>query len=129
MFRENVFETVLSAAVAIFAIGFLLLLRWNTGIGSLSSYEINAVLGHADGLAAGTDVKIAGVKIGRITEVDLEPGTYRVKLTMEIRSDIKIPTDSKLSVSSAMMSSPYLTISPGHSNRTVSVGGGLVEKP
>src|SRR6185437_2753669 len=110
MFKHNIFETCLSALIALFAAGFLLFVRWQTGIGSLSSYQVEALMRQADSLAVGTDVKIAGVKVGRITQLAFEPKSYRVKMTMDIRSGVRIPADSHLSVSSGMMSSPYLTI-------------------
>jgi phospholipid/cholesterol/gamma-HCH transport system substrate-binding protein len=128
MFRHNVFETLLSAAIALFAIGFLALLRWQTGTGSLSSYEMGAILARADGLSVGTDVKIAGVKVGRIADLSLEPRKYGVRLRLEIKSDIPIPEDSRLSVTSGIMSSPYLTISPGQSGKKVAPGGTLASK-
>jgi phospholipid/cholesterol/gamma-HCH transport system substrate-binding protein len=128
MFRHNVFETLLSAAIALFAIGFLALLRWQTGTGSLSSYEMGAILARADGLSVGTDVKIAGVKVGRIADLSLEPRKYGVRLRLEIKSDIPIPDDSRLSVTSGIMSSPYLTINPGHSGKKVAPGGTLASK-
>jgi phospholipid/cholesterol/gamma-HCH transport system substrate-binding protein len=125
MSKVNSFEIILSGLIALFAIGFLAFLRWETGIGSLSSYEMNAIMAHADGVKDGTDVKIAGVTVGRITGVVLEPKTYRVKVQMEIRSGVRIPADSRLSVSGALMSSPYLTISPGRSKDSINPGGTL----
>jgi phospholipid/cholesterol/gamma-HCH transport system substrate-binding protein len=128
MSRPNVFEIVLSAMVVLCAAGFLVFLRLQTGIGGLSSYEMNAELAKADGLAVGTDVKIAGAKVGRVTDLALEPRTYHVKLQMEIRSGIPIPTDSRLSVSGGTMSSTYLNINPGRSPQTVPPGGTLGAK-
>lgn len=125
MAKINSFETILSGLIALFAVGFLVFLRWETGIGSLSSYEMSAIMAHADGIKDGTDVKIGGVTIGRIIGLALEPKTYRVKVQMEIRSGVRIPADSRLSVSGALMSSPYLTISPGHSKNSISPGGTL----
>ncbi|MGH6827952.1 MAG: MlaD family protein [Rhizomicrobium sp.] len=125
MFKENIFETLLSGAIALFAVGFLLFMRWQTGIGSLSSYQIGAMLRQVDSLAVGTDVKIAGVKVGRVADLTFEPKTYRVRMMMDIRSDVQIPADSRLSPMSAMMSSPYLSIAPGHSTKMVAPGGML----
>lgn len=125
MFKDNIFETGLSAVIALFAVGFLVYMRWETGIGSLSSYQINAMLRQADSLTVGTDVKIAGVKVGRVTDLTFEPKSYRVRMTMDIRKDVHIPADSHLSVSAGVMSSPYLTIAPGHSKEMVNAGGTL----
>ena len=116
----------MGAAVILLAAGFLAFMRWQTGTGSFSSYRIRAEMAHADQLNVGTDVRIGGVTIGRISRLTLEPRTYRVKIDMDIRSGIPIPRDSRLGVSGAMMSSPYLTISPGHSPQPVPPDGNLV---
>lgn len=125
MLKANSFETILSALIALFAVGFLVFVRLQTGIGSLSSYDMSAIMTQADGISDGSDVKIGGVTIGRITGLALEPKTYRVKVQMEIRSGVRIPADSRLSVTSALMRSPYLTITPGHSKKTISPGDTL----
>jgi hypothetical protein len=47
---------------------------------------------------------------------------------MEIRSDVLIPQDSRLGVSGGTMSSPYLSINPGHSKDLVPPGGELLNR-
>ena len=126
MFRNNGVEVILGAAVILLAAGFLAFMRWQTGTGSFTSYRIHAEMAHADQLNIGTDVRIGGVTIGRISRLSLEPRTYRVRIDMDIRTGVPIPQDSRLGVSGAMMSSPYLTISPGHSQETVPPDGSLV---
>ena len=125
MFKDNMFETLLSASIIVFAAGFLIFMRLETGIGSLSAYQITAALKQADGLSTGTDVKIAGLKVGAVTGLALEPKTYRVTAKINIRSDIKIPVDSSLSVSGGSMNSPYLSIKPGKSASIIPPGGTL----
>ena len=81
-----------------------------TGIGSLSGYEINARLPKVDGLAVGTDVRLSGIKIGTVTDLTLDPKTYLVTVHMNIRDDIKLPTDSSVLVTSAgFLGSQYLS--------------------
>lgn len=59
-------------------------------------YEISADLVDAAGLQVGNEVRIAGVKVGRITDVRLTGEAARVE--MEIAGDIRIPADSALEV-------------------------------
>lgn len=125
MSRNNGFETVLSAAVILLALGFFAFMRWQTGSGSFSSYRISADMTHADQLNVGTDVRLAGVVIGRIARLTLDPRTYHVNVEMDIRSDLLIPADSRLDISGGIMSSPYLSISPGHDKDHVQPGGTL----
>ena len=95
-----------------------------TGSGSLSGYEINARLPKVDGLGIGTDVRLAGIKIGTVTDLTLDPKTYLVTVHMNIRDDIKIPSDSSVLVTSAgFLGSQYLSITPGGEDKMMVAGG------
>ena len=76
-----------------------------------------------DGLAVGTDVRLAGIKIGTVSDLTLDPKTYLVTVHMNIRNDIKLPTDSSVLVTPAgFLGGQYLSITPGR--RRQDDGGG-----
>ena len=123
MQRNNVAETLIGAAVVAVAIGFLAFAYLRTGSGSLSGYQVNARLAKADGLAAGTDVRLAGVKIGSVTDLSLDPKTYLVTVRMNIRDDIKLPTDSSILVTQAgFLGGQYLSVTPGGDEKMMAAG-------
>jgi len=126
MQRIGIFETLLSAAVIALGVGFLVFLLWQTGTGSLSSYQIGARVKTADGIKAGTDVRIGGVKVGTVESLELDRKTYMVNLRLSIREDIQVPVDSQIGVGSGMVSSAALSITPGRAKETVTPGGVLV---
>ena len=101
--QNNVAETVIGAIVVAVAVIFLVFAYTRTGSGSLSGYEVNARMPKVDGLGIGTDVRLAGIKIGIVSDLTLDPKTYLVTVHMNIRDDIKIPADSSLLVTSAGM--------------------------
>jgi len=115
MRKNSIFEILLCAAIIAVAAGFMVFMRMRTGIGSVTSYALTARLTRVDGLNIGTDVRLGGVKIGTVTGLSLEPGTFLADVRMDIRSDIGIPADSGVGISTGVMSSPYLAIAPGHS--------------
>ena len=125
MQRAGIFETLLSAAVIVLAVGFLMFLLWQTGTGSLSSYEMSARIKSADGIKPGTDVRIGGVKVGTVESLQLNGRDYAVDVKLAIRDDIKVPDDSAVAIGSGMLSSPALTINPGRSKTVVPAGGTL----
>ncbi len=125
LFKNHTFESLFAAAIAVFALSFFLFMRWQTGTGSFSTYEITTTVRQIDGISQGSDVRIAGVKIGTVEQLALDPRTYRIHLTMAIRSDVRIPSDSALSVAGGTMTSFYLAIKPGRSESTVPSGGEL----
>ena len=123
----GIFETLLSAVVILLATGFLGFLTWQTGTGSLSSYELSARLRSADGIKPGADVKLAGVKIGSVEAMALarDGKRYAVDLKLAIRSDIPVPADSRLVIGGGLLSSNTLSIAPGRSKVMAAAGGTL----
>jgi phospholipid/cholesterol/gamma-HCH transport system substrate-binding protein len=121
------FETMLSAAVVLLAVGFFAFLLWQTGTGSLSSYELAARLHSADGVKPGADVKLAGVKIGSVESMTLvkDAKRYGVDLKLAIRQDIQLPEDSRLVIGGSMLSSTGLSVAPGRSKTMAKPGGTL----
>jgi len=121
--QNNIAETIIGAIVVVVAVAFLAFAYMRTGTGSLSGYEINARLPKVDGLGVGTDVRLAGVKIGSVTNLVLDPKTYLVTVHMNVRSDIRIPADSSVLVTSAgILGSSYLSITPGGDDKMMAAG-------
>jgi phospholipid/cholesterol/gamma-HCH transport system substrate-binding protein len=123
MQQNNIAETVIGAVVVAVAVIFLAFAYFRTGSGSLSGYEVNAKLPKADGLGIGTDVRLAGIKIGTVSDLTLDPKTYLATVHMNVRSDIKIPQDSSVIVSSPILGSAYLSITPGGDDKMIQPGG------
>ncbi len=123
MQQNNVAETLIGAAVVAVAVLFVIFGYYRTGTGSLSGYELNAKLAKVDGLGIGTDVRLAGIKIGSVTDLTLDPKTYLATVHMSIREDVKIPTDSSVLVTSAgLLGSQYLSITPGGDDKMMVPG-------
>lgn len=121
---SNIGETVIGAVVVAVAVLFLFFLYTRAGSSGLSGYEIQARLPRVDGLGVGTDVRLAGIKIGSVSDLTLDPKTYLVTVHMNIRNDVKIPDDSSLMVtSSGLLGSSYISITPGGDEKMLASGG------
>lgn len=121
--QNNVAETLVGAMVIAVAIGFLAFAYMRTGSGSLSGYEVNARLPKADGLSVGTDVRLAGIKVGTVTDLTLDGKSYLVTVHMSIRNDIKLPVDSSVLVTQAgFLGGQYLSITPGGDDKMMTPG-------
>ncbi len=126
MGNSNTVETIMGAIVVAVAAAFLYFAYTSTSSGSLEGYEIVAKMPRVDGLATGTDVRLSGIKIGAVSALTLDPKTYLVTLHMSIRSDIQIPDNSSLVVTSTgLLGSSYLSISPGGSDKMLPPGGAI----
>ncbi len=115
--------------VILVAVGFLLFASTSTGGARLSDYDITAQMTNANGVVAGaSDIRLAGVKVGTVSTMTLDRKTYLAMVDLRIRRDIRVPVDSKLSVSSDTLSpSSYIQILPGHSRQMVPAGGVLLK--
>ena len=121
---NNITETAIGAVVVAVAVLFLVFIYTRAGSGGLSGYEIQARLPRVDGLGVGTDVRLAGIKIGSVADLTLDPKNYLVTVHMTIRNDVKIPDDSSLMVtSSGLLGSSYISITPGGDDKMLASGG------
>lgn len=122
--KRSVLETALGAIVILVAIFFLMFSINTAKVGKVSGYELNARFSGIGGLAVGDDVLISGVKVGNINAVTLDPETYLAKVTMNIRNDVKVPTDTAALISSeSLLGGRYLALEPGADDEMLSAGG------
>lgn len=81
---------------------------------STEGYELHAIYQNIDGVSVGTDVLLAGIKIGKVTNLKHIADGHRAEMSMRIRSDIELPIDSiALVVSSGMLGGKYIKLEPG----------------
>jgi phospholipid/cholesterol/gamma-HCH transport system substrate-binding protein len=126
---ENTTETIIGAAVLAAAAGFLIFASQATGIGPEGrNYELTASFRAADGVTVGTDVRLAGVKVGTVTALDLNPVTFRADARVSIREGIELPEDSAILVSQeGLLGGYYLEIQPGGSPFNIERGGEILD--
>ena len=112
--KKNYFETILGIIIIFFSI-FAIVKYYKTN--SLNfvneSYELNAKFLKIGGVVIGNDVKLSGVKIGTVSEIELNDEYFAV-VKLFIDKDINIPSDSMISVNSeGILGNKYLSITPG----------------
>ena len=79
-------------------------------------YPLQASFRAADGITSGTEVRLAGVKIGSVAEIDLNRDTYRADATIWVNEGIEIPDDSAVAISTeGLLGGNYVEIIPGGS--------------
>jgi phospholipid/cholesterol/gamma-HCH transport system substrate-binding protein len=112
--KNNLFEVIVGTFVLVCAIYFFFFSFNKSGISTSSSYQITATFNNIDGVSAGSDVKVAGVKIGSIDSEEIDPITYRAILKLNINQDIKLPSDSSAKIlSSGLLGGKYVGIEIG----------------
>lgn len=108
---------VAGGATLAVALGFLAYLVQSTGLGLAGDgYELSASFQSAQGVDAGSDVRLAGVRVGRVTEMALNPETFRADMALMIEAGIELPEDSTVAISSeGLLGGTFVEILPGES--------------
>ena len=87
------------------------------GTGSLitgDTYLIESRFTNAGGLHAGSSVMLAGVTVGRVEGVRIEPSDYSAIVTLRVLSSLRLPTDSMASIkTTGLIGDKFVSLSPG----------------
>ena len=76
----------------------------------------------------GTDVRLAGVKIGSVRGLDLNAETFRAEATFAISEGIVLPEDSSAAISSeGLLGGNFIEIIPGGSPFNLEAGGEILD--
>ena len=113
--KNNTIETLVGTLVVIVAVIFLLLSSKivNSSHKVANSYEVYAEFNNIEGINIGSDVKIAGVKVGTVDNIKLD-SNYKAILTIKIQEDKKVSVDSVFKIStSGIIGNKFINIKPG----------------
>ena len=104
----------MGAIVLLMAAGFVSLAYEAANIRGTDGYELAAEFGATGGLSVGDDVRISGIKVGRIARQELDPVTYAARIVISLDEQIRIPADSSARITAAsLLGGNYLELIPG----------------
>ncbi len=117
-------EILAGTAVLGVAAGFLFYASQIAGLGApASGYTLTASFRAVDGISIGSDVRLAGLKVGTITDLRLNPQTFFADATISLRDDVRLPEDSAILISSeGLLGGNYVEILPGGAVETLAPG-------
>lgn len=79
-------------------------------------YGLQAVFLSSNGLHVGADVRMAGVKVGTVSSITLDPAAFVTHVAFNIDRQYQLPSDTSLGVgSSGFTAATALLVNPGHS--------------
>lgn len=112
---QNIMETIIGTLVIVVAITFFYSAYKTTEVTQFKGgYYLTAKFERADGLNLGSDVKIGGIKIGKVTAQDIDSKSFQAIVTLNIQKDIQLPSDTSASiVSSGLLGEKYINLVPG----------------
>ena len=123
MVNKKITEISVGIFILLGGIALFLLALKVSGWTSYSSDQVMTVYASFDeigDLKIRAPVKIAGVRIGEISAINLNSKNYKAKVSMLIDKKRFIPIDSAASILSAsLLGSNYISITPGFANEAI----------
>ena len=127
---ENTTEVLVGGAVLAAAIAFVVYAAQGAGVVATASdsYALRASFRSVEGVRVGTDVRLAGVKVGSVTSLALNPKTFFADATISMQSDVVLPDDSSILVSSeGLLGGNFVEVQPGGSTGNLAPGGEILD--
>ena len=126
---ENTSEVIAGGLVLAAAVGFLAYAAQATGWGEdPASYPLTASFRSVEGITVGTDVRLAGVKVGTVTSLSLNPQTFFADATLTVQDQIALPDDSAALVSSeGLLGGNFVELVPGGSVDNLTAGAEILD--
>lgn len=97
---------------------FILTMRVSdvSSIGGSPGYALKADFYNIGSLDTGAPVRMAGIRIGRVTNIHLDPQTYEAVVVMHVKQDYKLPKGSSAAIlTSGLLGNQYVGVTPGGS--------------
>src|SRR5699024_6741552 len=95
---------------------FILTLRVSdvSSMGRVEGYELNASFANIRDLQVGAPVNMAGVRIGRVTDIHLDQQTFEAVGVMRIEHQYDLPCGSGASIlTMGLLGNQYVGVTPG----------------
>lgn len=112
--RENIVEALIGLLVVLLAIWFVTFAWQRTGGGLRDAMHVTALFPSANGVAVGTDVRVAGLKVGAVAAQRLDPQSYQAELVLALDRGLAIPSDSTAAITAeGLLGGTYIALLPG----------------
>ena len=120
---RNTIETVMGAVVLLVAGVFLWLAYSVTDIRSSDGITVKAEFGAIGSLNVGDDVRISGIRVGKVLSTELNPQTFGAMVTLSLDDRISLPSDSAARIAaSSLLGGSYIDIIPGFEEEYIAEG-------
>lgn len=115
LFKENIVEALIGLLVVLVAVGFVVFAYGRTQAGaSADGYVLVARFPNVAGVSPGTDVRMSGIKVGRVVSQSLDPGSFQAVLNIGIDKALQLPIDSSAAITTeGILGGTYVSLTPG----------------
>ena len=123
--KNTTIETLIGAVVVAVAALFFLFAYQTSGKGAVSGgYRLVAEFDNAEGVNVGSDVRMAGIKVGTVVAAVLNPENFQAKITMQVSDFLKLKDDATAKVTSeGLLGSKFVAVEQGGSDTVLADNG------
>ena len=109
-------------------VGYLTIKLGRMEVFDSSGYTVTARFTSVTGLRTGANVEIAGVPVGRVSAIRLDPETFLAYVDLRINDGVKLSDDVMASVkTSGLIGDKYISIAPGGSSTLLKNGDTITD--
>ena len=114
--------------LGIICVGYLTIRLGEIEVLGDKTYLLNARFRSVAGLKAGAQVEIAGVQVGQVDSIGLDPKDLVAMVRLKIKETIVLGDDVIASVNTAgLLGDKYIQLSPGGSDKVLKPGDMIIE--
>jgi phospholipid/cholesterol/gamma-HCH transport system substrate-binding protein len=102
--------------IGLLCFAYLAIRLGDVGLFRENAYPVKAKFISVSGLKEGATVELAGVRIGKVTKIDLDQDDYEAEVEMSIKGDVKLTEDVIASIrTQGIIGDRFVKITPGGS--------------
>jgi phospholipid/cholesterol/gamma-HCH transport system substrate-binding protein len=124
-------ESLVGLFVVLGALALVFLALKAANLGSFrggDTYTVKARFDNIGGLKPRAPVRSAGVKVGTVTRIGLDPQTYQGLVTLEIQKSYQFPKDSSAKILTAgLLGDQYIGLEAGPSEENLADGAVITQ--
>jgi phospholipid/cholesterol/gamma-HCH transport system substrate-binding protein len=107
----NIVNPIIGGIVLAIATAVLIFLYTRPNTDPVTGYAMTAKFDRVDGLKTGSDVRISGIKIGRVIDMEVDPATYNAIIRFIVDDPVRLPIDTRARiVSDGLVGDNYLEL-------------------
>ena len=128
--KDGLAEIFLGGIVFVIAAGFLVYAILTSNFDknlSSNNFVLYASFQSVDGIAVGSDIVLAGVKVGVVCDIELDKESFQARTTFSLFEDYKLPEDTEAVINAdGLLGGKYITLNVGGSELALADGDELL---
>ena len=124
--RDGLAEIFLGGIVFVIASGFIVYAIFTSNIDkklSRNNFVLYGSFQSVDGIMVGSDILLAGVKVGIVSDIKLDKDSFQAKATFSLFEDYKLPEDTEAVINAdGLLGEKYVSLNVGGSDIALADG-------